>query len=61
MRKTASLLVCLAAIVASPEVVMAQGAEYPIIVVPTGEAPYTFPEDYQTPWDKIEIMVTEKW
>ena len=26
----------------------------------TGKGPYTFPAGYQTPWDKIEIMVTEK-
>ncbi len=38
----------------------AQGTEYPIIVIPTGKGPFTFPQGYQTPWDKIEIRVTEK-
>lgn len=52
------LLLVLAAIV--PSTVEAQRDEYPIIVVPTGEGPFTFPQGYQTPWDRIEIMVTEK-
>jgi len=38
----------------------AQGTQYPITIIPTGKGPYTFPKGYQTPWDKIEIMVTEK-
>jgi glyoxylase-like metal-dependent hydrolase (beta-lactamase superfamily II) len=38
----------------------AQEEGYPIIVVPTGTEQYTFPPGYQTPWDQIEIMVTEK-
>ena len=33
---------------------------YPVIVVPTGKGPFTFPPGYQTPWDKVEILVTEK-
>jgi cyclase len=37
-----------------------QRAEYPIIVIAPGKGPYTFPAGYQTPWDKIEIMVTAK-
>ena len=60
MKKIAWLLLCLATMVAVPSMVLAQGAEYPIIVIPTGEGPYTFPEGYQTPWDEIQIMVTEK-
>src|SRR5438132_4120558 len=40
--------------------VLAQQSEYPITVIPTGKGPYTFPEGYQTPWDKIQILVTEK-
>src|SRR5215470_11468390 len=42
-------------------IVWAQGTQYPITLIPTGKGPYTFPEGYQTPWDKIEIMVTEKF
>src|SRR6059058_1418389 len=47
-------------IVAFGVLVWAQGAQYPITVIPTGKGPYTFPEGYQTPWDKIEIRVVEK-
>jgi cyclase len=35
-------------------------AQYPITVVPPGKGPYQFPPGYQTPWDKIEMVVTEK-
>jgi cyclase len=38
----------------------AQGTQYPITIIPTGKGPYTFPKGYQIPWEKIEIMVTEK-
>ncbi len=33
---------------------------YPITVVPPGKGPYSFPAGYQTPWDRIEMRVTEK-
>ena len=38
----------------------AQNGSYPITVVPPGKGPYTFPPGYQIPWDKIEMLVTEK-
>ena len=38
----------------------AQESGYPITVVPPGKGPYEFPQGYQTPWDKIEMLVTEK-
>src|SRR5690242_4714771 len=38
----------------------AQEGSYPITVVPIGKGPYSFPAGYQTPWDKIEMLVTEK-
>jgi cyclase len=38
----------------------AQETQYPITIIPPGTGSYTFPAGYQTPWDKIEIMVTEK-
>jgi cyclase len=38
----------------------AQEPGYPITVVPPGKGPYQFPPGYQTPWDKIEMLVTEK-
>jgi cyclase len=38
----------------------AQQPGYPITMVPPGKGPYQFPEGYQTPWNKIEMLVTEK-
>ena len=60
MKKCALLVWGVAAMVTVPSMAWAQQTEYPIIVIPTGEGPYTFPEGYQTPWDQIQIMVTEK-
>src|SRR5580692_9680582 len=40
--------------------VWAQERGYPITVVPPGKGPYQFSQGYQTPWDKIEMLVTEK-
>ena len=60
MKKSASLVMCLAVMVVMPSMLQAQAAQYPIIVIPTSEAEYAFPEGYQTPWEQIEIMVTEK-
>lgn len=37
-----------------------QGGGYPITLVPPGKGPYEFPQGYQTPWDKIQILITEK-
>ena len=50
------LLLCTVAAVSVP----AQQPGYPITVVPPGKGPYQFPQGYQTPWDKIEMLVTEK-
>jgi cyclase len=60
VKKRAVLLLGAAAMAAVPAMVLAQRPEYPITVIATGKGPYTFPEGYQTPWDKIEIRVTEK-
>jgi cyclase len=38
----------------------AQGSHYPITLIPPGKGTYNFPPGYQTPWDKIQIQVTEK-
>ena len=38
----------------------AQERGYPTTIVPPGKGPYQFPPGYQTPWDKIEMLVTEK-
>jgi glyoxylase-like metal-dependent hydrolase (beta-lactamase superfamily II) len=35
-------------------------AQYPITVVPPGKGPFQFAPGYQTPWDKIEMLITEK-
>jgi len=40
--------------------VHAQSGAYPITIVPPGKGPYQFPKGYKTPWDKIQMLVTEK-
>lgn len=60
MRTHALMLIAAAAIAAAPAIPGAQGTSYPQIVVPTGKGPYTFPVGYQTPWDRIQIMVTAR-
>jgi glyoxylase-like metal-dependent hydrolase (beta-lactamase superfamily II) len=45
---------------AAATTVRAQEPRYPITVVPPGKGPYQFPQGYQTPWDKIQMLVTEK-
>jgi cyclase len=60
MKRRALSLLGVAALAAVPLMVRAQEAGYPITVIAPGKGPYTFPAGYQTPWDKIEIMVTEK-
>src|SRR5262245_4685899 len=53
-------LLGIAAFAAGPTLLTAQRGEYPVTIIPPGKGPYTFPAGYQTPWDKIEINVTEK-
>src|SRR5579872_6000465 len=38
----------------------AQEGRYPITVVPPGKGPFQLPAGYQIPWDKIQMLVTEK-
>ena len=57
MRRGLLLLLTVAAVSASA---WAQESGYPITIVPPGKGPYEFPQGYQTPWDKIEMLVTEK-
>jgi cyclase len=59
-KRRALLLLGMAAVAAIPAVARSQGAAYPITVIAPGKGPYTFPEGYETPWDKIQITVTEK-
>ena len=60
MKKLAMLLLVSAVLSAVPDTVRSQEAGYPVTLIPTGKGPYTFPADYQTPWEKIQIMVTAK-
>jgi len=60
MKIPAVLLLGLTAIAAIPAGMGAQEAGYPIEVIKPGKGPFTFPQGYQTPWDKIQIMVTSK-
>jgi glyoxylase-like metal-dependent hydrolase (beta-lactamase superfamily II) len=60
VKKHVWLLFGLAAMAAAPAMLLAQRPEYPVTLVEPGKGPYTFPEGYQTPWDRIEIMVTIK-
>jgi glyoxylase-like metal-dependent hydrolase (beta-lactamase superfamily II) len=38
----------------------AQAPGYPQTIIPPGKGPFTFPDGYQTPWDRIQIRVVEK-
>src|SRR3954470_14903423 len=60
MTKRSWFVLCAALAAAVPCAVGAQGEKYPVTVVAPGRGPYTFPPDYQTPWDKIQIMVTAR-
>src|SRR6476620_11315598 len=60
MKKHLIVMVGLAALALMPATVRTQEAGYPIEVIPPGKGPYTFPSGYQTPWDRIQIMVTSK-
>ena len=60
MKRSAWLLLGVAAMAAIPAMTRAQGAQYPITIVAPGKGPYTFPEGYQTPWDKLDTIVTAK-
>lgn len=60
MNTRALLLLGVAATSTIPAMVRTQGVDYPVTLIAPGKGPYTFPAGYQTPWDKIEIRVTEK-
>jgi hypothetical protein len=62
MRRTPSLclVVGLIALATLPVRVSTQGGSYPITLIAPAKGPFTFPPGYQTPWDKIQIMVTAK-
>ncbi len=60
MKHLRLLLIAVSAMTAFSVTARAQETHYPITIIPPGKGPYTFAEGYQTPWDKIEIVVTEK-
>jgi glyoxylase-like metal-dependent hydrolase (beta-lactamase superfamily II) len=60
MSTRAWLLLSAAVIAGIPAMVRAQKPAYPVEIVAPGKGPYTFPDGYQTPWDKIQILVTAK-
>jgi glyoxylase-like metal-dependent hydrolase (beta-lactamase superfamily II) len=53
-------LVGLIAVALAPSGMVAQQATYPQTVIPIAKGPFTFPPGYQTPWERIDIRVTEK-
>ncbi len=57
MKRRVLLLLTIAAVSAGA---WAQEPGYPITIVPPGKGLYQFSQGYQTPWDKIEMLVTEK-
>jgi len=56
----ALFVLAVAAVACVPATVWTQDARYPITLIAPGKGPFTFPAGYQTPWEKIEIRVTEK-
>jgi glyoxylase-like metal-dependent hydrolase (beta-lactamase superfamily II) len=59
--KRVLVLFGIAAVMAGiPAGVLTQDARYPLTVIAPGKGPFSFPDGYQTPWDRIEIRVTEK-
>jgi len=58
--KHALFLLAVAAAASLPAVVRTEDARYPITLIAPGKGPFTFAPGYQTPWEKIEIRVTEK-
>ena len=61
MTRAVSLwLIGLIALASTPARVSTQGGSFPITLIAPGKGPFTFPPGYQTPWDKIDITVTEK-
>src|SRR5215813_7399111 len=59
--KRAKLLLGIALIAVIPVILWAQATnKYPVTIVEPGKGPYTFPDGYKMPWDKIQIMVTVK-
>ena len=60
MKRFALIGLVLAAVALVPAHVRVQEPGYPMTVIPIAKGPFNFPPGYQTPWEKIEIRVTEK-
>jgi len=61
MTRTAALLLAgVLAFAALPAATFMQESGYPIELIPPGKGPFTFPDGYQVPWDRIQIQVTAK-
>jgi glyoxylase-like metal-dependent hydrolase (beta-lactamase superfamily II) len=58
--KRAWFVLALAVVGSIPTTVRTEDARYPVTLIAPGKGPFTFPEGYQTPWEKIEIRVIEK-
>ncbi|HUR35128.1 MAG TPA: MBL fold metallo-hydrolase [Vicinamibacterales bacterium] len=54
------LMVGTIALAGLPFGMRAQESGYPMTVIPIAKGPFSFPQGYQTPWEKIDIRVTEK-
>ena len=52
-------ITCAAALAVLPSLLSAQVPGYPQTLIPPGEESGDFPPGYSTPWDRIEIRVTE--
>jgi glyoxylase-like metal-dependent hydrolase (beta-lactamase superfamily II) len=60
MKKCALFVLSVAGFAAIPAMCWTQEAGYPIEIIAPGKGPYSFPDAYQTPWEKIQIRVTSK-
>lgn len=58
--RTLLVLFGLTALAVVPSGLRAQESGYPMTLIPPGKGPFTYPPGYQTPWDKVEILVKEK-
>jgi len=58
--RRAWLVLSVAALAGLPAKVASEDARYPVTVIAPGKGPFTFPDGYQTPWERIEIRVVER-
>jgi glyoxylase-like metal-dependent hydrolase (beta-lactamase superfamily II) len=58
--KRALMMIGVAVLAGVPSAVSTQEPPYPITIIAPGKGSPSFPDGYQTPWDRIEIRVVEK-